>query len=92
MWGRTDSARDSLIAPEYRSDAEVRSTLRTLIERRGFRRHVLSRVIRKAPGYVHDFLERGAPQRLKAADAACLARYLGIDAIELGVRPGQGEA
>ncbi|HEX8301080.1 hypothetical protein [Sphingomonas sp.] len=79
------------MAPEYRTDTEVRAALRVLIDRRGLHRQELSRVLGKAPGYVHDFLERGAPQRLEVADAARLARYMGIDAIELGVTPGQAE-
>lgn len=72
------------MAPEYRSEQQVRHTLAELIEREGETRAGISRLLGRGRSYVHDFLTRGTPRQLAPTDRGMLARYFGVPEHELG--------
>lgn len=61
-----------------------RVVLDRLARERGDDYASLSRLLRRNPAYVQQFIKRGSPRRLDERDRATLARYFGVDEAVLG--------
>lgn len=75
------------MAPDYRTDAQIRARLAALIEEHQAQRSRLSALIGRSPSYLSRYLRRHQPQRLPRTDARMLSRYFGVPELELGVAP-----
>ena len=80
------------MAPDYRTDAQIRARLAALIEEHQVERSRLSALIGRSPSYLSRYLARHQPPRLTRADAGFLSRYFGIPELELGVMPTDASA
>ncbi len=67
------------------ADAQ-RAALAALMEQQGRGFAELSRVIRRNPAYLQQYLKRGTPRMLAEADRGRLARYMGVPEAMLGGR------
>lgn len=65
-------------------NTDVRSRLLELAEARNASLSGLSRMIGKNASYLQQFIKKGSPRKLEEEDRALLARYFGVDEIELG--------
>lgn len=65
---------------------EARARLQQLADERGDSLAALSRMIRRNPAYLHQFVTRGSPKKLDEDDRLRLARYFQVDERELGAR------
>lgn len=66
-----------------------RAALAAVMEEQGRSLSELSRVIRRNPAYLQQYLKRGTPRTLAEEDRGRLARYLGVPESRLGGRaPG----
>lgn len=70
------------------SPDDPRVVLDRLARERGDDYAALSRLIRRNPAYVQQFIKRGSPRRLDERDRATLARYFGVDEALLGGSDG----
>jgi phage repressor protein C with HTH and peptisase S24 domain len=73
---------------------DQRTALEGLIKARREDYAGLSRLIRRNPAYIQQFIKRGTPRKLDPEDLALLARYFGVSEAELGgraVSPAQSE-
>jgi peptidase S24-like protein len=61
-----------------------RAALAAVMEEQGRSFAELSRVIRRNPAYLQQYLRRGTPRTLAEADRGRLARYLGVPEARLG--------
>ena len=61
-----------------------RAALAAVMEEQGRSFAELSRVIRRNPAYLQQYLKRGTPRTLGEADRGRLARYLGVPEARLG--------
>ncbi|NCP10551.1 MAG: peptidase S24, partial [Sphingomonadales bacterium] len=59
-------------------DDHPRVVLDRLARERGDDYASLSRLLRRNPAYVQQFIKRGSPRKLDEADRATLARYFGV--------------
>ncbi|MEH3159354.1 MAG: S24 family peptidase [Sphingomonas taxi] len=69
--------------------ADPRGRLRALAMARGDSLAALSAMLGRNAAYLHQFVTRGSPRRLDAADRRRLADYFGVDEVELGADPGR---
>lgn len=67
-----------------------RAALAAVMEEQGRGFAELSRVIRRNPAYLQQYLKRGTPRVLAEADRGRLARYMGVPEAMLGGRPAEG--
>lgn len=67
-----------------------RAALAGLMKEQGRSFAQLSRVLRRNPAYLQQYLKRGTPRLLTEADRARLARYLGVPEAALGARAADG--
>lgn len=67
-----------------------RAALAGVMEGQGRTLAELSRVIRRNPAYLQQYLKRGSPRVLAEADRARLARYMGVPEAVLGGRGAGG--
>lgn len=65
---------------------EVRAALVALAEDRGDSLSSLSRLIGRNVAYLHQFVNRGTPERLDEADRLVLAQHFQVDERRLGAR------
>lgn len=72
------------MAPDYRSNLQIRETLEALMREHGRSRAELSRLIGRNPSYIGRFLADGRPERLPRDDARLISRYFGVPEHELG--------
>lgn len=63
---------------------DPRQRLIDLAEARKVSLASLSRMIGKNGSYLHQFLYKGSPRKLEETDRATLARFFGVDEVELG--------
>lgn len=73
----------------------VRQRLEQLIGERNVSLSGLSRLLRRNPTYLQQFLRKGSPRRLEEQDRALLARFFGVPESELGAPlpvPGLGDS
>jgi hypothetical protein len=70
-----------------RKDAQdnVREVIREALRKKGHTKRWLSLQLRKAPGYMHDFLEDGVPSKLKYETCVQISRILDVPLTRLGV-------
>ncbi|MCJ2186142.1 S24 family peptidase [Novosphingobium beihaiensis] len=64
--------------------SDPRRTLIALADARKVSLASLSRMIGKNGSYLHQFLYKGSPRKLEETDRATLARFFGVDEVELG--------
>lgn len=74
------------------SNAENRATLDRLIKERGEDYAGLSRLLRRNPTYIQQYIKRGVPQKLDGDDRRTLARYFGVDEDSLGETTSTGSS
>jgi hypothetical protein len=72
--------------------SDVRAALDRLIVERGDNYADLSRLLRRNPAYVQQFIKRGTPRKLDEGDRRLLARYFGVDEQVLGAPPARHAA
>lgn len=65
---------------------DQRTALERLIRERREDYAGLSRLIGRNPAYIQQFIKRGTPRKLDSGDVAVLARYFGVDELQLGAR------
>ncbi|MEO0410225.1 MAG: S24 family peptidase [Pseudomonadota bacterium] len=70
--------------PQRKSPEDVRAVLHELIQNNGEDYAALSRLLGKNPSYIHQFMFRGTPRRLKEEDRSKLAQYFSVPEFELG--------
>lgn len=70
------------------SIADPRARLLELAEARGASLSQLSRLIDRNTSYLQQFVRKGSPRKLEETDRRTLARFFGVDEVELG---GSGE-
>jgi len=63
---------------------DPRTILERLIQERGETYGGISKLIRRNPAYIQQFVKRGTPRKLDEADRRILARYFGVDERLLG--------
>lgn len=68
---------------------DVRKRLESLIKDRKTDYLSVSRLLGRNSAYVQQFLHRGTPKRLTEDDRGLLARFFGVDEVELGGPPGR---
>lgn len=66
------------------SDGDVRSRLLALSAQRGVSLAALSDLIGRNASYLQQFVRKGSPRKLEEGDRRILARFLGVDEVELG--------
>lgn len=66
---------------------EPREALLRLSAARGESLAELSRMLRRNPAYLQQFVQRGSPRRLAEDDRRLLARHFGVEEAELGGSP-----
>lgn len=66
------------------SDGDVRSRLLELSAQRGVSLAALSDLIGRNASYLQQFVRKGSPRKLEEGDRRILARFLGVDEVELG--------
>lgn len=64
--------------------ADSRARLAALIDAHGVSYAALSRMLRRNPAYLQQYVRRGTPRDLAERDRALLAAYFRVDAVELG--------
>ena len=69
---------------------DARIALRKAAEARGESLAGLSRLLRRNPAYIQQFVRRGSPRRLPEAERRVLASYLGVSEESLGGPPDRG--
>ena len=62
----------------------VREELDRLITQRGYGYAAISRLIRRNPSYIQQFIKRGSPRKLDDEDRKTLASFFGVDEQVLG--------
>ena len=70
----------------------VRELLERLMREKGDDCFSISRLLGRNAAYFQQFLRRGVPRRLKEDDRRVLARYFGVDEVELGGPPAPAGA
>jgi Peptidase S24-like len=65
----------------------VRELLERLMREKGDDCFSISRLLGRNAAYFQQYLKRGVPRRLKEEDRRVLARYFGVDEVELGGPP-----
>ncbi|MFC0685998.1 MULTISPECIES: helix-turn-helix transcriptional regulator [Sphingomonadaceae] len=63
---------------------DPRSRLLQLADARGVSLSSLSRMIGKNASYLQQFIKKGSPRKLEEQDRSLLARFFGVDEVELG--------
>ncbi|XJJ68420.1 S24 family peptidase [Novosphingobium sp. BL-8A] len=63
---------------------DPRARLLELADGRGVSLSALSRMIGKNASYLQQFIKKGSPRKLEEADRGTLARFFGVDEMELG--------
>lgn len=63
---------------------DPRAILERLIAERGDSYGAISRMLGRNSAYIQQFIKRGTPRRLDERDRHILARYFGVDEVELG--------
>jgi SOS-response transcriptional repressor LexA len=63
---------------------EVRAFLSRLLDEAGEDHSALSRRLNKNPTYIHQFIHRGTPKRLREEDRRIIAEHFGVSEFDLG--------
>lgn len=72
-------------APDKRrAPAQVRAFLEKLIHDAGEDYASVSRLLHKNPSYIHQFVHRGTPKRLREEDRRLIAEHFGVSEFDLG--------
>lgn len=74
----------TLMTDKRRAPAQVRAFLEELILEAGEDYASISRLLQKNPSYIHQFIHRGTPKRLREEDRKVIAEHFGISEFDLG--------
>lgn len=74
------------------SEGDARSRLLELSAQRGVSLAALSELIGRNVSYLQQFVRKGSPRKLEENDRRVLARFLGVDEVELGGPVGERDS